>query len=97
MVVVGRGFLAEEEDMQLFRAQAPFNLWLPSSCKGSVFILLADGERENRDCIGSFYGRVLKKRPELSYMAIPNGKCSLDVSPEENKNGFAKQPASVFL
>lgn len=38
----------------------------------------------------------MKKRPELSYTAIPNGKCSLDVSVEENENGFAKQPANVF-
>lgn len=37
--------------------------------------------------------QALKWRPELSYTATPTGKCSLDVSPEENNNGFSEQAA----
>ena len=35
----------------------------------------------------------MKARTE--YMSTSNGKCGLDVSPEEKENEFAEQPASI--
>ena len=34
-------------------------------------------------------------KARIEYMSTPNGKCGLDVSPEEKENEFAEQPATT--
>ena len=34
-------------------------------------------------------------KARIEYMSTPNGKCGLDVFPEEKENEFAKQPATI--
>lgn len=64
----------------------------------SVFFNLpADGARERTEnCIEASYGPDFEVEARIEYVAIPDGKCSLDESAEERENGFANnQPGST--
>lgn len=70
---------------------APFILWLLPSSKGSSLLHSASRWGNSiENCIGDSMGCASKWRPEVSYMATPNGKYSLDVSLKDKKNGFAE-------